>query len=174
MSVVVDFRVFTTLHPDKAKDTGDFVGHSVYSKLYFIENVLRVVVHSILSAQISPSWWEIAVGAKMRKKVQEVRDEYLSSPEGTNPGRHIIYYVYLGQLGEIIRTNSNQFSQLIPDIDRWVVNLERIRWPRNVVAHMNFPRKRDRDLIDRVFSDCKALVKSLEDSKQLELIIPEV
>ena len=106
--------------------------------------------------------------------LQKVRDEYLSTPQGTNPGRHIIYYVYLGQLGEIIRINSNQFSPLIPDIDRWVGYLERIRWPRNVVGHMNFPSKKDRDLIDKVYSECKALVKSLENSKQLELMIPEV
>ena len=49
-----------------------------------------------------------------------------------------------------------------------------LRWPRNLVGHMNFPAKRDRDLIDKMYSECIALIRSLESSKQLMLIIPEV
>ena len=173
MSVVSDFRLATSFDSDRANDTGQFVGRSVYSKLYFLENAFRVIIHSILSVQINPGWWEIAVGADMRKDVQKVRDEYLSSPQ-SNPGKHIIYYVYLWQLGEIIRSNSNQFSRLIPDIDRWVINIERVRWPRNIVGHMNFPNKRDRELIDKMYVECRALVRALQDSKQLDLIVPRV
>jgi hypothetical protein len=174
MSDVSDFRTLATFASDKAKDTGTFVGRSIYSKLYFIENVLRVVIHSILSANIDSRWWESAVDAEMRKDVQKVREDYLINRSGSNPGKHIIYYVFLGQLGEIMRENSHEFSTLIPDIDRWVVNIERIRLPRNVVGHMNFPTKRDKVFIDKVYDECETLIKKLEDMKQLDLIIPEV
>jgi hypothetical protein len=87
----------------------------------------------------------------------------------------MIYYVYLRQLGEIIRANSHIFEQVISNIDEWVVKIEQLRLPRNLVGHMNFPGKKDRDRIDVMYSQCRTLIEKLQelqDSGILELKIP--
>jgi hypothetical protein len=48
MSVVNDFRHASAFDPDKIGETGRFLGRSAYWKLYFVENVFRVITDSVL------------------------------------------------------------------------------------------------------------------------------
>ena len=173
MSAVIDFRLANDFDAGRVNQSGKFVARSVYWKLYFVENAFRVVINSVLSSQINRNWWDVAVDSKTKTYVERIRRSYLQNPGKTSPGRHSIYYLYLWQLGEIIRANSNLFLPLIPKIDEWIKKIEQIRLPRNVVGHMNFPNKRDRKLIDNMYSDCRSLIRSLESSGVL-LMIPEV
>ena len=45
---------------------------------------------------------------------------------------------------EILRANSNLFLKVVPDTDEWIVTLEAIQVPRNLVGHMNFPNAFDK------------------------------
>jgi len=54
MSVVVDFRHSRNFMVKQVNENGRFMGHSIYWKLYFVENALRVVIHTILSIQVTP------------------------------------------------------------------------------------------------------------------------
>jgi hypothetical protein len=137
------------------------VGRGPYWKLHAAENLLRVITHSVLSAQIPTDWWTTAVDTKIQKDAADSAKRYAARPWHTTPGKHGVYYTTLSQLTEIIRANSNLFLPVIPDIDRWIVSIELIRYPRNVVGHMNLPTPTDKSRIDVFYDDVRALTDKL-------------
>lgn len=161
MPVVRDFRDYSFSEP-RIERCGRYLGRRSYWKLYAIENLLRTVLHSVLSTQIGANWWNLAVDPKVRNDANETRKRYARNPQHTVPGTHDIYYVYLSSLNNIIRTNSNQFLPIVPDIDQWVSKIESILIPRNLVGHMNFPNQADRERIDRLHQDIYALVTCVQ------------
>jgi hypothetical protein len=64
-------------------------------------------------------------------------------------------------LSKIITANSHLFRPVIPDIDQWIARLEQVRLPRNIVGHMNWPHKTDRQRINVVHADLQQLVQQL-------------
>lgn len=152
---------------------GRDVGNKVFWKLYAIENIVRVVIHSILSGQITPGpWWNAAVSPALQKKAEGFRKRYTKKPWHSSPGTHDIYYLDLLDLNEIIRPNSHLFLPVIPDIDQWMAKIEQIQLPRNVVAHMNWPSKTDRMRIDVLYQDIQQLATALASSGLISLSVP--
>lgn len=173
MSMVGDFRRLHNFDIVNVNRSGQFVGQSFYWKLYFVENAFRVIINSVLSITFKPDWWEDAVKKKIKDNVEWRRRDYLASPWHTNPGKHGIYYVHLSNLGDIIRDNANLFRDIIPNIDDWVADIEKIRLPRNVVGHMNFINRDDQRQIDLMYRKSKVLVRSLQREKVV-LKIPDI
>lgn len=136
MPSVSDFRTYAF---DRARvDTaGRNIGRQVYWKLYAIENLLRVLVHSVLTLQVGANWWTVTVDPKLQQRVTYHMKEYASSPWHSTPGKHDIYYTFLSDLSKIITVNSHLFKPIIPDIDQWIARIEQVRLPRNIVGHMN-------------------------------------
>ena len=167
-----DFRMETSFSVTSVKDSGLSIGKKIYWKLYAVENFYRMIIHSILVAQIGPNWWSTAVDQTIQGKAHQFKQKYLKRPWHTLPGTHDIYYIDLTDLNEIVRANSNLFSYLIPDIHEWIVRVETLRLPRNVVAHMNFPNGIDEKRIDVVYEDFKNLVVSSLIPSSLNLQIP--
>jgi hypothetical protein len=157
----IDFRTQSQFSIASLDRSGSFVGRKIYWKLYSIENIYRVLIHSILTAQIGSDWWDIAVNQYIKRRAEAIKTDYLRRPWHTIPGRHPIYYIFLPHLNEITRANLRLFVELIPDIETWMVKVEAIVLPRNVVAHMNFPNHTDRERIDVLYDDFKNLVSSL-------------
>ena len=60
MPTVRDFKKYS-FHPSRIDRCGRHIGSKLYWKLYAIENTIRVVIHSVLSAQIGNQWWAAAV-----------------------------------------------------------------------------------------------------------------
>jgi hypothetical protein len=137
MPAAVDYRTLP-FHATRVSDSGRYIGNSIYWKLYAIENIVRVIVHSVLTVQIKSNWWSVAVAPELQRTVLRVRKDYSKQPQHTSPGTHDIYYVFLKDLTLIIQTNIHLFRPLIPDIDRWVLLLEELRLPRNVIGHVNW------------------------------------
>ncbi len=134
-----------------------------YWKLYAIENLIRVTIHSVLSAQIRSDWWIYAVDPDFQKEIEKRKRNYRKKPWHTSPGSHELYYVYLSGLNSIILGNINLFRPLIPDIDNWLVILEELRVPRNVIGHMNWLNASDKSKIDKTYREVKVLVRDLSD-----------
>lgn len=156
-----DFRTFA-FDSTRVASSARLVGRGPYWKLYAAENVLRVIVHTVLTAQVpGGNWWTQAVGPDIQKEADSSAKRYASMPWHTSPGLHRIYYTTLFQLTEIIRANGHLFVPVIPDIDQWILRIELIRFPRNVVGHMNFPTKTDRKRIDVFYDDVEALAAKL-------------
>ena len=175
MARVADFRKSSQFSSEKIRKCGINVGRVAYPKLYGIENLLRILVHSILTAQQTlPGirWWESAVAPGIRGSIANQRDKALNRISHTAPGEHEIYYTTLGQLIDIIRTNSGSFVYLIPDIEKWVTQIELVRPARNLTAHMNFPKTTDRKRIDALYKDLDALMDSLSESSAVPWLIP--
>jgi hypothetical protein len=151
---------------------GKDVGKHVYWKLYAIENLIRIVVHSVLTAQLGGNWWDLVADPDQKKEIAKLKRKYSNAPWHSAPGRHEVYYIYLSDLTKILTANSPQFAPHIPDIDQWTARLEQIRVPRNVVGHMNWLTATDRVRIDVCYSDIQQLVAKLATSPNLPMLVP--
>lgn len=168
MAALADFRLSQFDHNSVGK-CGKYIGRQSYWKLYAIENFFRVVIHSVLSIQIRSDWWNIAVDETIRNKVERFQSNYLKKVWHGRPGTHGIYYVDLKDLNEIMRADSNLFDPVIPDLDKWIVGIEELRLPRNVIAHMNFPSKTDVKRIEVFYDDCLELVSLIQNKVELRI-----
>ncbi len=158
-----DFRTcaFDVANVDSS---GKDVGRKVYWKLYAVENLIRVVVHSVLTAEINPKWWSVAVNPDIQESVTKFMTRDAKRPWHSRQGRHEIYYTYLSDLSEIMRANSNLFLVHIPDVDQWIARIEQALLPRNIVGHMNWLNATDRMRIDVFYDDFQALIRKLASS----------
>jgi len=172
MPRVIDFRSAGQFSTIRINNCGSSVGRAVYPKLYSIENLFRIMIHSILTAQIGAAWWQTAVNQRIQNKVIGYQNTYSRRPWHTNPGRHEIYYTDLGDLLEIAQTNAHLLAVVVTDINQWVVKIESVRLPRNVAAHMNFLNSQDRKRIDVLHTDLNTLLDSLRANPLLTLQIP--
>lgn len=167
-----DFRLKSLFSVAAVGSSGRSIGRRVYWKLYAVENIYRIVIHSILSAQIGFNWWDLAVDQNIQAKVRGFRRRHSTRPWHSTPGTHDIYYTDLFELNEIARANAHLFVYLMPDIDQWLAKIESVRIPRNVVAHMNFPNSIDTKRIDVVCEDFKNLISSSSFATGISLQIP--
>jgi len=172
MARVVDFRRTTNFSSERIDRCGLNVGRGVYPKLYALENLFRVLVHSILTAQLGGGWWALAVDLRIRNKVTGYQGIYTANPWHTSPGGHEIYFADLSDLLEITRANAHLFAPAVTNINGWVAKIEAVRLPRNVTAHMNFANAQDRKRIDVTYADLKVLLDSLHANTTVPLLIP--
>jgi len=173
MPRVRDFRQFA-FQLNKIVRCGRNVGAEVYWKIYAIENTIRIVIHSVLSAQIHNNWWSVAVDQRIVENAQRFRRSYAANPRNASPGAHDIHLVFLSDLTEIMRANSHLISRIVPTTSQWIVTLEGIRLPRNLVGHMNFPNTYDRNAIDAAYAQLPALLALLSAAPNpIPLIIPQ-
>ena len=138
------------------------VGWGPYWKLYTAENLIRIIVNTVLLLQVGPDWWVNNIDPKIQEQAARFSRRHAGSPWHSSQGRHGVYYTFLGDLGEILRANGHLFLPIIPDVDQWIARIEQVRLPRNVVGHMNFPTATDRKRIDVFYSDVKSLAAKLE------------
>ena len=169
-AATVDFR---TLAWDRAKlnSSGKDIGRKTYWRLFAIENLVRVLVNSVLFVQIGPNWWAVGVDPDIKGRVLRFKADYALQPWHSTPGGHDVYYTQLPDLARIIRDNSHLFLPIVSDIDAWVARLDQIRLPRNIVGHMNWPSAADRRRIEAFHADFEALTRHVEASG-IAMIIP--
>jgi hypothetical protein len=162
-----DFRQITRFRVSAIKNNGEYIGQNIYWKLYQIENLYRIIIHSILLVQmpmdqlIGGDWWNKGTGDNLKLRVKNFRQDYVRRPHNTKPGVHNIYYVPLSGLNEIVRANIDHFRPIIDDIDTWIAKIEDISLPRNVVAHMNYLNTIDHNRIDLYYRDMLSLFDSI-------------
>ncbi len=170
MLVPPDFRA-QPLALKAISECGRYTARTSYWRLYAIENILRIITHSILSIQISPNWWSVAVSSTTDCKVQNIKADYHRQPHRSNPGTHNIYYLFLPDLTKIVAVHAGLFLPIVPDIDTWIARLEAIRLPRNIVGHMNWLNSSERTDIDSLYKDIRRLHQRLQKAG-VNLIIP--
>jgi hypothetical protein len=174
-----DYRTLP-FHVTRVGDSGRYIGRAIYWKLYAIENLVRVIVNSVLGDEFGYSeWWDnaaraVVIGGRktLGQRVAEIRADYARHAISSNPGTHDIYYVLLPDLTKIIASNSDFFRDRKIEIDEWIVRLEDIRLRRNMIGHMNWLDDPDKNEIDRTYTDLKKLLKRIELSG-LPIAIPK-
>lgn len=173
MSGLKDFRSYSFSY-DRVKTCGKYLGKNYYWKLYAIENLLRIIIHSILSVQWTETsdWWQ-ALAGKAKKTALDNMNRYLPLETRifSKPGKHPLYFIYIKDLNEIIRTNKIFFEKVIPRLDRLILDIENIIIPRNIVVHMNYPNKIDQSRIDVFYNDLQIILDIIKE-KKIELKIP--
>src|SRR5271169_1452694 len=100
--MVRDFRRYG-FAAKRVDGCGHYIANTSYWKLYAVENTLRVVINSVLSAQIAPNWWPITADPRIAANAVRFRRQYTLRPRHASPGRHDIYLVFLSDLNQIIR-----------------------------------------------------------------------
>lgn len=165
-----DYRAFAfdlVLVDSSAKS----VARDPYRKLYAAENILRVVVSSVLIAQLGPDWWAIAASPTLQQETARRRLRHQKRPWHGSPGSHPIYFTLLSELSALMQNNKNLFQPAVPDIDAWISRIDQVLIPRNIVGHMNWPSSTDRNRISVFHDDLKALAKHLQ-TVGVGLVIP--
>lgn len=170
MATFGDFRL-KSFDSKNVDDSGKFLGKNIYWKLYSIENIFRVIIYSVLDGEtpIGRDWWVLFVNEDIRDKVERVKKPYLRRVWHSRQGNSGIYYVDLVDLNKIILDNKPLFEPIIPEIDKWIVNIEEIKLPRNIISHMNFPSKTDKGRIDILYNDFKVLINLIESKIGLKI-----
>lgn len=171
MPATRDFRAYA-FDAARVKTAGKTVGRESFPKLYAIENMLRVVIHSVLTVQVGTDWWDKTVDETRRKKADRFRARYATKPWHGNPGEHGLYYMDLTDLVEILRVNAHLFEPVIPEIDLLLVQIELVREPRNVVCHMNWPTRADSARFEVLLNDVEAHVGRLIRTGAIPLLVP--
>jgi hypothetical protein len=171
MPLVRDFRS-ATFKPVRIDRCGRYVGSKLYWKLYAIENTLRIVINSVLTQQIGPNWWSLAVDPRIVSKAVQIRANYVAKPKNAHPGIDDLHLIFLTDLTNILRDNSHQFLPVVTDTNNWIATLEALRMPRNLVGHMNFPNAFDKAAIDLAYSRLPSLVGQLT-TNGVPILIPK-
>lgn len=171
MPAVRDFRnyAYSSARVDRC---GRDVGSKLYWKLYAIENTVRIVIHSVLTEQLGPNWWSLAVDGRISGNVLRRRNTYAAKPQNATPGSSDIHLLLLSELTEILRANSNQFIPVVSDTADWIATLEGIRVPRNLVGHVNFPNAFDRTAIDAAYLQLPTLIGHLS-ANGVPILVPK-
>jgi hypothetical protein len=151
---------------------GREIAKDYYWKIYVSENIIRVIIHSILLIQIGQNWWTLAVHRKIQNDARRIRNRYLNQMPPRSPGSHDIYCTYLPNLEKIIFDNKGFLAPLLPEIDKLIIGLNRIRLPRNLLGHMNILNSIDRRSITNFHKLCVKIVKALGRNPSLHLQYP--
>lgn len=151
---------------------GKTLGKKYYWKIYAAENIIRVLIHSVLSVQVGLDWWDLVVDSGIRDKAKGIRQDYLNRTPKRNPGNHDIYCTYLSGLEKILFDNKGFFQPLVPKIDNIIIRLNGIRVPRNLTGHMNILNANDRRSITSFYKLSRTTIKKLASTPNFQLQYP--
>lgn len=151
---------------------GKKLGKDYYWKIYVLENTIRVIIHSVLAIQVGPDWWDKVVDPGIRGNALTIRNKYLTQAPQRSPGRHDIYCTYLPSLGRILFDNKGYFYPLLPEVEKFIIGLERIRLSRNLIGHMNVLTGVDKRSITNFYKFSILMAKKLERLPNFQLQYP--
>lgn len=126
---------------------------SVYIAFFCIENSVRDLIQERLSERSGIDWWKESVPEKIRKSVdslkkKEEKDKYISPRSSRMLG-----YTTFGELGQIIVSNWEKFSDIIPD-QHWLSSrLADLEKSRNVIMHTGVLPDEEIERIERISND---------------------
>jgi hypothetical protein len=105
-----------------------------YAIFYCLENSIRELITARLQELHGEHWWDTAVPQFVRDNSKKNRDRELASGV-TVRSEFMIDYSTFGELGEILKANSETFGDMLRDIgavQRILANLNTLRGP---IAH---------------------------------------
>ncbi len=108
---------------------------SVYQALFCIENTLRNFIVERMSERHGLDWWNKKIPKKIKDdveklKLKEIKNRFFSSRSESEIG-----YTMLGNLGQIIINNWEDFNDIIPS-QAWLTSrMDDLEMARNIVMH---------------------------------------
>lgn len=108
---------------------------SVYIILFCIENTLRNFVIERLSEQRGLDWWDNCVPNKIKESAKKLKASEEKTKYHSTRGDSLIQYTMLDNLAQIVISNWEEFSDIIPN-QAWIVSrMDDLTTCRNVVMH---------------------------------------
>ncbi len=108
---------------------------SIYQSIFCIENTLRNFIVERMSERHGLDWWINKVPKKIQDdvkklKTKEAKNKFFSSRSDSEIG-----YTMMGNLGQIIINNWDDFSDIIPS-QAWLTSrMDDLEMARNIVMH---------------------------------------
>lgn len=131
---------------------------SVYQSIFCIENTIRNFIVERMSERYGLDWWNDKVPSKIKSdviklKTKEQRNKFFSSRSDSEIG-----YTMLGNLGQIIINNWEDFSDIIPS-QAWLTSrMDDLEMARNIVMHTGVLPQIE---IDRITSIVRDLLRQI-------------
>lgn len=131
---------------------------SVYTALYCIENTIRDFIVERMSERHGIDWWEKTVPKKIRDAVVDLKKKEEKNKYHSNRSSNEIGYTMLGNLGQIIIANWNDFSDIVPN-QAWLTSrMDDLEMSRNIIMHTGVLPT---DKIERIESIVRDLLRQI-------------
>lgn len=126
---------------------------SIYTALYCIENTVRNFIVERMSERHGIDWWEIKVPNKIKEAVVTLKKQEERNKYHSNRSSNEIGYTMLGNLGQIIIANWEDFSDIIPN-QAWLTSrMDDVEMSRNIIMHTGTLPTDEIERIDSIIRD---------------------
>lgn len=126
---------------------------SVYQAIFCIENTLRNFIVERMSERHGLSWWEQKVPSNIKKAVDKLKKDEIKNKFFSNRSDSEIGYTMLGNLGQIVINNWEDFSDIIPS-QAWLTSrMDDLEMARNIVMHTGVLPQIEIDRITSIVRD---------------------
>ena len=126
---------------------------SVYQALFCIENTLRVFIVERMSERYGLNWWEEKGSTKIKRAVKTLKEKEEKNKFFSSRSDSEIGYTMLGNLGQIITDNWDDFSDIIPS-QAWLSSrMDDLEMARNIVMHTGVLPQIEIDRISSIVRD---------------------
>jgi hypothetical protein len=126
---------------------------SVYTALYCLENSIRNFIVERMSERHGIDWWSSTVPQRIRAEVSKLKDKESKNKYHSNRADTEIGYTMLGNLAQIIISNWEDFSDIIPNQSWLLSRMDDLEMSRNIIMHTGALPQVEIDRIDSIVRD---------------------
>ena len=126
---------------------------SVFMAFYCLENAARDLITERLLDRKGTDWWDTAVPAKIKTAVQKLKEREEKNRYHATRSSALIGYTMFGNLAQIIISNWDDFSDLLPD-QAWITSrFNDLEMSRNIIMHTGTLPQIEVERIDSIVRD---------------------
>lgn len=126
---------------------------SVYQAIFCIENTIRNFIVERMLERYGLNWWAEKVPSKIKTAVEGLKKNEEKNKFFSNRSDSEIGYTMLGNLGQIIINNWDDFSDIIPS-QAWLASrMDDLEMARNIVMHTGVLPQIEIDRITSIVRD---------------------
>lgn len=126
---------------------------SVYQAIFCIENTIRNFIVERMSERFGLEWWNDKVPTKIKNDVEKLKTKEQKNKFFSSRSNSEIGYTMLGNLGQIIINNWEDFSDIIPS-QAWLTSrMDDLEMARNIVMHTGILPQIEIDIITSIVRD---------------------
>lgn len=126
---------------------------SVYQSIFCIENTLRNFIVERMSERYGLNWWDEKVPKNIKNAVEKLKKDEIKNKFFSSRSDSEIGYTMLGNLGQIIINNWEDFSDIIPS-QAWLTSrMDDLEMARNIVMHTGVLPQIEIDRITSIVRD---------------------
>lgn len=131
---------------------------SVYQEIFCIENTLRNFIVERMSEHHGLNWCEGKVPNNIKKAVEKLKKDENKNKFFSSRSDSEIGYTMLGNLGQIIINNWDDFSDIIPSQSWLTSRMDDLEMARNIVMHTGVLPQIE---IDRIASIVRDILRQI-------------